>query len=79
MNPRLSNIHANKLAKHNYKYLDSNGDVYIGTKDGRLTKVINPVVNTTILNTGLISAESTNTNTNTNQETNLSPFLLMGG
>jgi len=77
MNSTLSNIHANKLAKYNYKYIDSNGDVYIGTKDGRLTKIINPVVNTTIINTGLTSAESTNTNTN--QETNLSPFLLMGG
>ena len=50
MNPRLSNIHANKLAKHNYKYLDTNGDVYIGTQEGRLAKVINPVVNNIINN-----------------------------
>ena len=43
MNSTLSNIHVNRLAKYNYKYIDSNGDVYIGTKEGRLSKeVVNP-------------------------------------
>lgn len=46
MNATLSNIHANKLAKYNYKYIDSNGDVYVGTKDGRLS-LVQPVTSTT--------------------------------
>ena len=49
MNSTLSNIHVNKLAKYNYKYIDSNGDVYIGTKEGRLTKYISPVSTTTVV------------------------------
>lgn len=77
MNSTLSNIHANKLAKYNYKYIDSNGDVYIGTKEGRLTKYVALVAPINLINTA-----STNTgldNTTLIQETNLSPFLLMGG
>lgn len=64
MNSTLSNIHANKLAKYNYKYIDSNGDVYIGTKDGRLS-LYKPIVNTTTVvdnttttnNTAIVSNE----------------------
>jgi hypothetical protein len=64
MNSTLSNIHANKLAKYNYKYIDSNGDVYIGTKDGRLTRYISPISTTTLIdnttttnNTAIVSNE----------------------
>lgn len=49
MNATLSNIHANKLAKYNYKYIDSNGDVYIGTKQGRLTAYKAPSSTTTTI------------------------------
>ncbi len=64
MNSTLSNIHANKLAKYNYKYIDSNGDVYIGTKDGRLS-LFKPIVNATTIvdnttttnNTAIVSNE----------------------
>jgi hypothetical protein len=64
MNSTLSNIHANKLAKYNYKYIDSNGDVYIGTKDGRLTKYVSTASTTTVVdnttttnNTAIVSNE----------------------
>lgn len=64
MNPTLSNIHANKLAKYNYKYINSNGDVYIGTKDGRLT-LYKPITSATTIvdnttttnNTAIVSNE----------------------
>lgn len=64
MNATLSNIHANKLAKYNYKYIDSNGDVYIGTKDGRLT-LYKPITSATTIvdnttttnNTAIVSNE----------------------
>jgi hypothetical protein len=75
VNPRLSNIHANKLAKHNYKYLDTNGDVYIGTQDGRLTKVINPVVNNIVNN-----FPTTTTNvTDVTDVTATAPIVSSGG
>jgi hypothetical protein len=74
MNSTLSNIHANRLAKYNYKYIDSNGDVYIGTKEGRLTRFNNPTQSIALNNT-----EVATTDTDITQETNLSPFLLMGG
>ncbi len=79
MNSTLSNIHANKLAKYNYKYIDSNGDVYIGTKQGRLTKYVTPVALTNLTDIALTNTELNNTITNLIQELNISPFLLMGG
>jgi hypothetical protein len=79
MNSTLSNIHANRLAKYNYKYIDSNGDVYIGTKEGRLTRFNNPIQSIALNNTGLANTEVATTDTDITQETNLSPFLLMGG
>ena len=78
MNPRLSNIHANKLAKYNYKYLDTNGDVYIGTIDGRLTKTAKSTATIITSDTGIINQEAA-IDAVISQETNLSPFLLMGG
>jgi hypothetical protein len=63
MGPVLSNIHVNKQAKYNYKYVDTNGEVYVGTKEGRLTKVQNATTTTnTIDNTTTTNITSTITN-----------------
>lgn len=63
MNSTLSNIHANKLAKYNYTYIDSNGDTYIGTKDGRLS---------------LVPPNTTATNNVTNNTTTYSNTTIVG-
>lgn len=76
MNPRLTNIHANKLAKYNYKYLDTNGDVYIGTADGRLTKYTAPSVSTVVNNA--ISSTATTT-TGVTDVTATAPITSSGG
>lgn len=38
LSTELAFIHSNKTAKYNYRYLDKDGTVYIGQKDGRLKK-----------------------------------------
>jgi len=38
LSTELAFIHSNKTAKYNYKYLDKDGTVYIGLKDGRLKR-----------------------------------------
>ena len=38
MDPKVAYIHNNKLGKWNYQYLDKDGTIYIGQKDGRLKK-----------------------------------------
>jgi hypothetical protein len=77
MSPRLTNIHANKLAKHNYRYLDTNGDVYIGTAEGRLTKYVAPSINSIVSNA--ISSTTPTTTTGVTDVTATAPITSSGG
>jgi hypothetical protein len=74
MGPKLSNIHANKLAKYNYKYVDTNGDTYIGTKEGRLTKYVASTVSTVVNNT-----PTTTTTVGVTDVTATAPITSSGG
>lgn len=83
MPDNVSYIHNNKLAKYNYKYIDNNGTVYIGQKDGRLKKLevttsdIDSAINSKI-KTGVSITSNTGTSSTTTQDM-INPFLLMGG
>lgn len=78
----LAFIHSNKTAKYNYKYLDKDGTVYIGQKDGRLKRqelAINDIQS--LINTTRTSTQSSTISSGISTETDVSfnPFLLMGG
>jgi hypothetical protein len=82
MNAALSNIHANKLAKYNYKYIDTNGDVYIGTKEGRLALVpkstATPQSNTGVTNVTAISPITSSSGTTPVISTSMNTNKLIG-
>jgi hypothetical protein len=72
-------IHANKLAKYKYTYIDKDGTVYIGQKDGRLAKKrltasdVDSMISSSQVSTGTTVTPSTGT------QDMLNPLLLMGG
>ena len=79
MGPVLSKIHANKQARYNYKYVDTNGDVYIGTKEGRLTKFttsVESIVSQAIANA---AATTSTTTSGVTDVTATSPITSSGG
>lgn len=80
MADNIKYIHANKLAKYNYTYIDKDGTVYIGQKDGRLAKKRLTVedVSKIALQTANTSVPNITPTTTTTTEM-LNPFLLMGG
>lgn len=71
-------IHANKLAKYNYTYIDKDGTVYIGQKDGRLSKKVLTASDVDSLINNAQSSVGTSGTSSTGTEDMLNPLLLMG-
>lgn len=79
---KLAFIHSNKTAKYNYKYLDKDGTVYIGQKDGRLKKqeVTMSDIQSAITSSRVPNKSASISGTiSTKTDVNLNPLLLMGG